>query len=119
MPLIDVMLVLLVIVLVTSPLISQSLNTQVVGNSTPTEADYTDIELQLDAFGYIKLRGKTISKQQLSTTLAALASKHPELTLRITADQQTTYQNVLNIMNIASDLNISKIQFQETLPDQP
>lgn len=118
LPLIDVMLVLLVIVLITSPLISQSVKTDVIGNNTPTKADYTDVALQIDASGNIKMGGKRVSQSQLKVKLTALASQHPELTLRITADQQTTYQNVLRVMNIVGDVNISKIQFRETTPQR-
>lgn len=112
-PLVDVMLVLVIILLVTAPLLTQSVHVAL-PKTAKTTADVKEQPLQLgiDAHGLI-----TLNKQPLAD-LAALETavkdelvKNPEIRLHLYADQDVSYAKVAEVMAIIQHAGISKIAF--------
>ncbi len=113
-PLVDVMLVLVIILLVTAPLLTQSVQVKL-PKTTQTIADTQAQPLQLgiDAQGAITLNKNPIS--DLATLEAALKSefaKDPEVNVSFYGDEAVTYGKVLKVIATISHAGISKIGFE-------
>lgn len=112
-PLVDVMLVLVIILLVTAPLLTQSVQVKL-PKTTETVADTQAQPLQLgiDAQGGITLNKESIS--DLTTLEAALKSefaKDAEIGVHLYADQAVVYAKVAEVMATVQHAGISKIAF--------
>jgi biopolymer transport protein ExbD len=112
-PLVDVMLVLVIILLVTAPLLTQTVNV-VLPKTAETAPDIKDQPLQLgiDAQG-----GVTLNKLPF-TDLTALESalkdelaRNPEVALHLYADQGVVYGKVAEVMAIIQHAGIAKLSF--------
>ena len=112
-PLVDVMLVLVIILLVTAPLLTQSVHVTL-PKTAETTVNVTEQPLQLgiDAQGSI-----TFNKQPI-TNLAALETilknelvKNHEVALHLYADQNVVYGKVAEVMATVQHAGIAKIAF--------
>ena len=112
-PLVDVMLVLVIILLVTAPLLTQSVHVTL-PKTAETTADDKDQPLQLgvDAQGVI-----TLNKQPqadlaaLETSLKSELLQNPEIGLHLYADQDVVYAKVAEVMAAVQHTGIAKIAF--------
>lgn len=112
-PLVDVMLVLVIILLVTAPLLTQSVHVTLPKTATTT-ADIKEQPLQLgiDAQGLITLN--KLPMADLVTLEAALKAelvKNPEIGLHLYADQDVVYAKVAGVMAAVQHAGIAKIAF--------
>lgn len=112
-PLVDVMLVLVIILLVTAPLLTQSVKVNL-PKTAQTTADVKDQPLQLgiDEKGAVTLNKK--SMPDLAALAAALKdelSHNPEVTLHLYADQAVNYGKVAEVMATAQQAGIVKMGF--------
>ena len=112
-PLVDVMLVLVIILLVTAPLLTQSVQVKL-PKTTETIADTQAQPLQLgiDAQGAITLNKNPIA--DLATLEIALKSefaKDAEIGVHLYADQAVVYAKVAEVMATVQHAGISKIAF--------
>lgn len=112
-PLVDVMLVLVIILLVTAPLLTQSVKVNL-PKTAQTTADVKDQPLQLgiDKKGAVTLNKK--SMPDLAALAAALKdelSRNPEITLHLYADQAVNYGKVAEVMATAQQAGIVKMGF--------
>ena len=107
-PLVDVMLVLVIILLVTAPLLTQSVHVTL-PKTAATTADVKKQPLQLG----IDAQNKA-PMTDLAALEAALKSellKDPEIGLHLYADQNTVYSKVAEVMAAAQHSGIAKIAF--------
>ena len=112
-PLVDVMLVLVIILLVTAPLLTQSVNVSL-PKTAETVADVKQQPLQLgiDAQGII-----TVNKipqadlAALEVTLKNELAKSPDTGLHLYADQAVVYAKVAEVMATVQHAGITKIAF--------
>ena len=112
-PLVDVMLVLVIILLVTAPLLTQSVNVTL-PKTAETVADVKQQPLQLgiDAQGVI-----TVNKipqadlAALEVTLKNELAKSPDTGLQLYADQAVVYAKVAEVMATVKHAGITKIAF--------
>lgn len=115
-PLIDVMLVLLIIFMVTAPLLTHAVRIDLPkavskANETPSEP----IELSLDRQGQIFWNGEAIDAALLENRLAETGmlarsgATDPEL--RLSADRQTPYEKVAQLMSAASRHGLTRLGF--------
>ena len=112
-PLVDVMLVLVIILLVTAPLLTQSVHVTL-PNTAETTADIKDVLLQLgvDAQGMITLNKSPIANlAALETALKVELAQNPETALHLYADQAVVYAKVAEVMATVQHAGISKIAF--------
>ena len=112
-PLVDVMLVLVIILLVTAPLLTQSVHV-----TLPKTAETTaDIKLQplqlgIDAQGAITLNKNPVADlAALETALKAELAKDPEIAVHLYADQNAIYAKIAEIMATVQHAGITKIAF--------
>jgi biopolymer transport protein TolR len=112
-PLVDVMLVLVIILLVTAPLLTQSVQVKL-PKTTETIADTQAQPLQLgiDAQGAITLNKNPIADLvTLETALKSEFAKDAEIGVHLYADQAVVYAKVAEVMATVQHAGISKIAF--------
>ena len=112
-PLVDVMLVLVIILLVTAPLLTQSVQVKL-PKTTQTVADTQKQPLQLgiDAQGMVTLnKVAQTDLAMLETNLKAELTKDTEIGVHFYADQAVVYAKVAEVMAIVQHAGISKIAF--------
>lgn len=112
-PLVDVMLVLVIILLVTAPLLTQSVQVKL-PKTTQTVADTQKQPLQLgiDAQGMVTLnKVAQTDLAMLETNLKAELAKDAEIGVHLYADQSVVYAKVAEVMASVQHAGISKIAF--------
>ncbi|GHT93670.1 transport-related membrane protein [Betaproteobacteria bacterium] len=118
-PLVDVMLVLLIIFLVTAPLMTQAIKVdlpQASGEAADTRPE--TLRLTLDGSGTLYWNDEVFAEtdgQTLEGRLQAAASANRELEVQLSADRDTRYQRVAEIMSAAKSAGVVKLGFV-TLP---
>ena len=112
-PLVDVMLVLVIILLVTAPLLTQSVHVTLpkTAETTPDVKDAT-LQLGIDAQGMITLNKLPIADlAALETALKNELTQNPETALHLYADQAVVYAKVAEVMATVQHAGITKIAF--------
>jgi len=112
-PLVDVMLVLVIILLVTAPLLTQSVKVNL-PKTAQTTADVKDQPLQLgiDAQGAITLNKKPLADNAaLEAALKTELARDPEIAVHLYADQAVNYGKVAEIMAAVQHAGIAKMGF--------
>jgi biopolymer transport protein ExbD len=112
-PLVDVMLVLVIILLVTAPLLTQSVHVTL-PKTAQTTANVTEQPLQLgiDAQGGITLNKQPIANlAALETILKNELVTNREVALHLYADQNVVYAKVAEVMATVQHAGIAKIAF--------
>ena len=112
-PLVDVMLVLVIILLVTAPLLTQSVKVNLPKTAT-TEPDIKDQPLQLgiDATGSITLNKNAVTDlAALETLLKTELTRNPETSLHLYADEAVNYGKVAEVIATIQHSGIAKIGF--------
>ena len=112
-PLVDVMLVLVIILLVTAPLLTQSVHVKL-PKTAETAANIEDQPLQLgiDGKGGITLNKAAIENlAALENALKIELAKNKEVALHLYADQSVVYKKVAEVMATAQHAGLAKIAF--------
>ncbi|MEQ1636239.1 MAG: biopolymer transporter ExbD [Methylococcales bacterium] len=112
-PLVDVMLVLVIILLVTAPLLTQSVKVNLPKTAT-TEPDIKDQPLQLgiDATGTITLNKNAVTDlTALEALLKAELTRNPEASIHLYADEAVNYGKVAEAIAAIQHSGIAKIGF--------
>jgi biopolymer transport protein TolR len=112
-PLVDVMLVLVIILLITAPLLTQSVHVTL-PKTAETTANIKDQPLQLaiDAQGVITLNKQAVANQsELETILKNELVKNKEVAVHLYADQAVVYKKVAEVMATVQHAGIAKIAF--------
>lgn len=112
-PLVDVMLVLVIILLVTAPLLTQSVNVALPKTaSTTPDTEKQPLQLGIDAEGKVTLNKNPISDlAALETTLKNELLQNPEVAVHVYADRNVNYGKVAEVMASAQHAGISKLAF--------
>ena len=112
-PLVDVMLVLVIILLVTAPLLTQSVHVTL-PKTVQTTADVNEQPLQLgiDIQGVITINKIPIADLgALEIALKAELAKNPEIGVHLYADKEVVYSKLAEIMAAVQHAGISKLAF--------
>jgi biopolymer transport protein TolR len=112
-PLVDVMLVLVIILLVTAPLLTQSVNVTLPKTaSTSPDTEKQPFQLGIDAQGKISLNKQLVADiAVLENSLKEELEKNPELAIHLYADKDVNYGKVAEIMGVVQHAGISKLMF--------
>jgi biopolymer transport protein ExbD len=120
-PFTDVILVLLVIFMVTTPLMSQSTlkvklpeakSAQPMDNGNQTKAYVT-----VNNEGVLYLNNKIVTRKELKEQLAAMQKKNPEIGVILRADKSSRFKDVVEVLDSLNELAIAKLDI-ETLTSQ-
>lgn len=112
-PLVDVMLVLVIILLVTAPLLTQSVHVTL-PKTVQTTADVNEQPLQLgiNMQGVLTLNKNPIADLgALETTLKAELVKNPEIGVHLYADKEVMYSKLAEVMAVVQHAGIAKMAF--------
>jgi biopolymer transport protein TolR len=112
-PLVDVMLVLVIILLITAPLLTQSVHVTL-PKTAETTANVTEQPLQLgiDAQGIITLNKQAIENlAALETILKNELLKNKEVAVHLYADQEVVYKKIAEVMATVQHAGIAKVAF--------
>jgi biopolymer transport protein ExbD len=107
------MLVLVIILLVTAPLLTQSVNVALPKTtSTTPDTQKQPMQLGIDAQGGVTLNKSPIADlAALETRLQAELVANPDLTVHVYADQAVNYGKVAGVMATVQHAGISKLAF--------
>lgn len=112
-PLVDVMLVLVIILMVTAPLLTQSVNVALPKTATTVpDTEKQPFQLGIDAKGEITLNKAPIADlAALETTLKNDLAQNPEMVVHMYADTAINYGKVAEVMATVQHAGISKLAF--------
>ncbi|GHU07152.1 transport-related membrane protein [Betaproteobacteria bacterium] len=124
-PLVDVMLVLLIIFLVTAPLMTQAVKVDLPqASAQAADPNPETVRLTLDGQGTFYWNDEPViaagadaetALKTLETRLHAAVSANAQLDIQISADRETRYQHVAEVMAAAKRAGVVKLGFV-TLP---
>jgi len=111
-PLVDVMLVLLVIFIITTPLLTHSVKVDLPkASSSPNITKPEHVELGIKDDKSLFWNGEPIALVQLTTRFSEIIKQDPTIELHIHADGRVPYGHVAQIMSIASKAGLIRIGF--------
>jgi biopolymer transport protein ExbD len=112
-PLVDVMLVLVIILLVTAPLVTQSVHMKLPETAeTTADIDKQPFQLAIDAKNEITLNKIPYANLvDLETALKAELAKNPEMEIHLHADESIVYGKVAELMATVQHAGIVKMAF--------
>jgi biopolymer transport protein ExbD/biopolymer transport protein TolR len=109
-PLVDVMLVLLIIFMVTAPAMSQALSLNLPFFTPPENIKkVTEMTLQVQAGDLYALDGQTMSREQVTTVLTAVAAQNPDIKVNLDVDPNADYQSAMYGMAAVRNAGIDAI----------
>ena len=111
-PLIDVVFLLLIFFLVTSEFEDEERRLDIVlptaTSAVPMSVKPRELVVDIDSDGAIYLRGQTISLEQLQQLLTDSVAKNPtNQSVVIRADRQTSFQPVVDVMDVCNRTGVS------------
>jgi biopolymer transport protein TolR len=108
-PLVDIFLVLLVIVLVSSQLVEhKAIPIQVPGSIATSEIVPKVKELAMDAKGQLWLDGNIIQRRNLRNQFAALLTSSSDPSILISVDESQPYREVIALLDSAKSAGIKR-----------
>jgi biopolymer transport protein ExbD len=117
-PLVDVLLVLLIIFLVTAPALSYEIEIDLPQPSRQQPVNPVDppqpIRLRIDSDGTLFWDNSPMPRAALMPSLMVEASRDPQPTLEIEANQEVQYHVLTDVLASAKNANMTKIGFVET-----
>ena len=112
-PFTDVILVLLVIFMITTPLISQTnikVNLPVAKTErAPEKARQAQAEITITREGPVYLDGKLVTRGELKEKITAIYKNNPDLSVVLRCDRSVKFQDIVNILDPRADLGITKL----------
>jgi biopolymer transport protein ExbD len=110
-PLLDLCFVLLIIFMITTPLMENSVDLVVPSSATAQtqiDADETQI-IQIDRNDVLKLNGEVMSKANLEAQLALLKARDAEISVVVRPDRDLAIQKFIDVMDILKRVGIGRV----------
>lgn len=111
-PLVDVMLVLLIITMITSPFMEQGVDVQLPvagGSSLRKDVSEDPVTLFVGKDKIIRLRDKPVTRKELPAKLAAIYKGRVQREIFVRADKDVPYGSVAEIMALVQAAGIEKV----------
>lgn len=112
-PLLDLVFVLLVIFIITTPQLMNNLEMTLPSSQVPPvtpDAPKPEINrIQVDREGVIRLNQTVVTLAELKSGLEARKRSTADLAVVVKGSDETDYQNMINILDILQQLEITKI----------
>lgn len=109
-PLVDVMLVLLIIFMVTSPMMTQGIDVNLPETKTALAKSSEDpVSLTVDKSGQIYVDDKKLEKSNLKVFLENLFKYRKNKEVIVRADRSVPYGSVIELLDMLRDIGITKI----------
>jgi biopolymer transport protein TolR len=109
-PLVDVMLVLLIIFMITSPMLVAGVNVDL-PTSTGKAISGSDepISVTIDKFGNVYINNTHIKQNKLDRKLVAIAKANYKLRIFVRSDKTVSYGKVMTVMGVINKAGFSKV----------
>lgn len=117
-PLIDLAFSLLIIFMITTPLLEQTIPLNLPSQSASAPAEPEDRrheQISIVAAGQYHWKDDTINREQLSAVLRDLARQGTPPILHIRADRDLPYQEVVSLMDLISGHNLTDISLDTSI----
>lgn len=110
-PLLDLCFVLLIIFMITTPLMENSIELVVPSSSTAkNEVNPAQVQMiEMDRNDSIKLNGEVTSLALLPEQLAALKAQDPQIAVVVRPDRDLAIQKFIGVMDILKQVGIGKV----------
>ena len=119
-PLLDLAFVLLIIFMITTPLIENSMDLVVPTSSTAkTSVNPTEVlTISIDKNDVIKLNNEVLTASDLESRLAALHAEKPATAVIVRPHRDLAIQRFIGVMDILQHIGITKVGVM-THPEEP
>ncbi|ODS64280.1 MAG: hypothetical protein ABS41_03185 [Arenimonas sp. SCN 70-307] len=111
-PLVDVMLVLLIIFMVTTPLLDQRFVMPLPQSRITPPAPPTQLRLQVEPGDVLRLEGQAYAPAALQAELARRQAQEPGLVLKLVVDPQADYQGATTALAAAERAGVANISIE-------
>jgi biopolymer transport protein ExbD len=119
-PLVDVMLVLLIIFMITTPLMNHKVKVKlpevVVDKKEEKKQPIPPITISVTETGALFLNDEPATKQAIESRLSVEAQKVPQPPVQIRGDKTTPYRMISEVVRVAQQQGIAKVGFITTPP---
>ena len=111
-PLLDLVFVLLVIFIITTPQMMNNLEMTLPSGKPPPKTDQPKPKINhivVEASGKTFLNDKLVSIPELKAGLQQLKAETPDLSVVVKGSDDVEYQNMINVLDVLQQLDITKI----------
>ena len=110
-PLLDLCFVLLIIFMITTPLMENSIDLVVPSSATAkTQVDPSETQLiQIDRNDVLKLNGQVLNRSDLEAALAALKGRDPQISVVVRPDRDLAIQKFIEVMDVLKRVGIGRV----------
>ncbi|MEI6197629.1 MAG: biopolymer transporter ExbD [Verrucomicrobiota bacterium] len=110
-PLLDLVFVLLVIFIITTPQMMNNLEmTLPSGKPPPPQKEKPKInKIAVEANGQITLNEQKVTVPELKTDLQTLKTNDPDLKVVVKGSDEADYQNMISVLDVLRQLDITKV----------
>lgn len=108
-PLIDLTFLLLIIFMITTPLLENSIDVSPPEMNASELPDKNSCSINLDRHGQIFFNAVPVSRAELLLRLAALREQHPKTVILIRSDGERPYREVIKLMKTVKDAGLTNI----------
>jgi biopolymer transport protein ExbD len=110
-PLLDLVFVLLVIFIITTPQLMNNLEMNLPSPKPPPKSDQKPkfTRIAIDAKGQITLDDRTVTLAQLKDRLAALKAENPDPAVVVKGSDEVEYQGMVSVLDTLQSLDINKV----------
>ena len=119
-PLLALAFVLLIIFIITTPLMENSVNLVVPTSGEATQpVDPSQVQtISMDKEGVMRMNGEIVDRETLEARLVALHAEKPEAAIVVRPHKELPIQRFIDVMDILQRVRISKVGVL-TRPDEP
>lgn len=108
-PFVDIILVVLIIFMVTTPIIMKpSINVNLPKAASGDESTPTQLNLAISAKGEIQLNGQNTDESQLQSQVSAILQKNPDAQAVIAADKDVPHGKVIGVIDSIKSAGVTK-----------
>lgn len=109
-PLLDLVFVLLVIFIITTPQMMNNLEMTLPSGKPPETHDKPKIyAISINSLGQTFLNDSLVTIPQLKNDLQQLKSDHQDLSVVVKGADDVDYQSMVNVLDLLQELNITKV----------
>jgi biopolymer transport protein ExbD len=110
-PLLDLCFVLLIIFMITTPLMENSIDLVVPSSATAkTQVDPSETQIiQIDRNDVLKLNGQVTDRSDLEAALTALKARDPQISVVVRPDRDLAIQKFIEVMDVLKRVGIGRV----------
>lgn len=111
-PFTDVILVLLVIFMITTPLIMQSnikVNLPNAKTARSGQGTSDKVSIIIDKQGAIYLQDRIVTKEQLKQRMEAMHDARPDLEVSLLSDKLSRFKDIVSVLDVMNELGIKNL----------